>query len=85
MAWPGIFHLQSFLTPMPLPGFEPTSVSAVAAPGWDLSDALPTELHGRGVLVQVISETTALREMHCLIQALNVCLFNKTLFNPQKQ
>ena len=41
-------HQQSFLTPMPRQGIEPTSVSRVA-PDWDLSDALPTELHGRGL------------------------------------
>ena len=46
------FHQQSLLTPMPRQGIEPTSVSRVA-PDWDLSDALPTELHRRGKIDQV--------------------------------
>ena len=50
MAWPGIF-LSSTIVPSSYAatGIQ-THVSRVA-PDWDLTDALPTELHGRGKML----------------------------------
>ena len=45
---------------MPRQGIEPTSVSRVA-PDWDLSDALPNELHRRGRNIKLRSKVLSCR------------------------